>query len=185
MQTENSPSLSAKSVRKKTAKNKKISSNNFPFLSPLCNLLAFTRSVCDFANKPITSKNSDLDKGKLTWTFFAYICCFVFTEFGQLFCKLSFAQIFHPLSGILTSFVVFISAKCCGSFNKFTTHFLWSLDSSLLFHWIFYKYFYNPTLLFFITIIWKQISFKLLLSFQCFQNLYKKLYSVSILTIGN
>ena len=51
----------------------KISSNNFPFLSPLCNLLAFTRSVCDFANKPITSKNSDLDKGKLTWTFFAYI----------------------------------------------------------------------------------------------------------------
>ena len=47
----------------------KISSNNFPFLSPLCNLLAFTRSVCDFANKPITSKNSDLDMGKLTCTF--------------------------------------------------------------------------------------------------------------------
>ena len=123
--------------------------------------------------------------GKLTWTFFAYFCCFVFTEFGQLFCELSFAQICHPLSGILISFVVFISTKCCGSFNKFTTHFLMSLDSSLFFHWIFYKYFYNPTLLIFITIIWKQISFKLLLSFQCFQNIYKKLYSVSILTIGN
>ena len=54
----------------------------FPFLSPLCILFAFTRSVCDFANKPITSKNSDLHKGKLTWTFFAYFFCFVFTEFG-------------------------------------------------------------------------------------------------------
>ena len=55
----------------------KISSNNFSFLFPLCILFAFTRSVCDFANKPITSKNSDLDIGKLTWTFFAYLLfCF-------------------------------------------------------------------------------------------------------------
>ena len=54
----------------------KISSNKFSFLFPLCILFAFTRSVCDFANKPITSKNSDLDIGKLTWTFFAYLFCF-------------------------------------------------------------------------------------------------------------
>ena len=38
-----------------------------------------------------------------------------------------------PLFRILRSLGVFISAKCCGSFNKFSTYFLQSLDSSLFF----------------------------------------------------
>ena len=38
-----------------------------------------------------------------------------------------------PLFGILRSLGVFILAKCCGSFNKFSTYFLQSLDSSLFF----------------------------------------------------
>ena len=37
------------------------------------------------------------------------------------------------LFGILKNFGVFISAKCCGSLNKFNTYFLRSLDSSLFF----------------------------------------------------
>ena len=39
-----------------------------------------------------------------------------------------------PLFVILRSFEIFILAKCCGSFNKFNTYFLWSLVSSLFFH---------------------------------------------------
>ena len=38
-----------------------------------------------------------------------------------------------PLFEILRSFEVFISAKRCGSFNKFNTYFLRSLDRSLFF----------------------------------------------------
>ena len=38
-----------------------------------------------------------------------------------------------PLFEILRSFGVFISAKCCGSFNKFNTFFLWSLDLASFF----------------------------------------------------
>ena len=33
-----------------------------------------------------------------------------------------------PSLGNLRSFGAFISAKCCGSFNKFNTYFLRSLD---------------------------------------------------------
>ena len=45
-----------------------------------------------------------------------------------------------PLSGMLKIFRVFILAKCCVSFNKFETYFLWSLDARLSFRkWIFYK----------------------------------------------
>ena len=38
-----------------------------------------------------------------------------------------------PLFEISRSFGVFISAKCCGSLNKFKTYILGSLDSSLFF----------------------------------------------------
>ena len=44
----------------------------FLFLSPLSILFAFTRGARDFTNWSITLKNSNLDIGKLTWTFFAY-----------------------------------------------------------------------------------------------------------------
>ena len=49
----------------------------------------------------------------------------------------------------------------------------------------FLQIFLQSHVIVFITIIWKYISFKLLSSFQCSQNLYKNLYSVSILTVGN
>ena len=38
-----------------------------------------------------------------------------------------------PLFEILRSFGDFISAKCCGSLNKFKTYFLGTLESSLFF----------------------------------------------------
>ena len=46
-----------------------------------------------------------------------------------------------PLFGKLRIFGVFILAKCCGSFTKYDTYFLRSLDFSLFFSkWIFYTY---------------------------------------------
>ena len=60
---------------------------------------------------------------------------------GVKFVVLSFRsrKFVTPLFGILRRFGVFILAKYCGSFKKFDTYFLQSLDSSLFFRgWIFY-----------------------------------------------
>ena len=46
----------------------------------LCILFEFTRAR-DFTNQLITSKNSNLDIGKLTWTFFADFQLFFFSVF--------------------------------------------------------------------------------------------------------
>ena len=51
-------------------------------------------------NKPIPSKTSNLDIGKLTWTFFAFFSCLFFTEFSES------RKFVIPLSGILRSFGV-------------------------------------------------------------------------------
>ena len=60
-------------------------------------------------------------------------------SFNQLFLSFRSRKFVTPLFGILRSYGIFILAKCCGSFNKFNTYFLRSLDSSLFFRkWIFY-----------------------------------------------
>ena len=83
------------------------------------------------------SKNSNFDIGKLTWTFFRVL--FVFAEFSLFFLSFRSRKFVTPLFGILRRFGVFILAKYCGSFKKFDTYFLQSLESSLFFRgWIFY-----------------------------------------------
>ena len=102
----------------------------FLFLSP--SRILFGRCAY-FTNQPITSKNSKLATGKLTWTFFAYFQ-FVFAE-RQLVFFFSFRsrKFVTTLFGILRSLGVFTSVKYCGSYSKFSTYLLWSLGPSLFF----------------------------------------------------
>ena len=55
-----------------------------------------------------------------------------FAEF-YLFLSCRLRKFVTSLLGYLGSFGVFILAKFCGSFNKFNTYFLRSLDSNLFF----------------------------------------------------
>ena len=81
-----------------------------------------------FTNQPIMSKNPRLDIGRLTWTYFRVL--FVFNWSFQSFRSRKFVT---HLFGILRNFGVYISAKFCGSVNKFNTYFLRSLGPSLFF----------------------------------------------------
>ena len=110
---------------------------------PLCIPFVFTRGARDIANQPITSKNSSLDIGKLTRTFFAFFQLVFRGVFARSFLSCRSRKFVPPLHGnfeILRSFVFFILAKYYDSFNKFNKYFLQSLDSNLFFReWIFYR----------------------------------------------
>ena len=93
------------------------------------------RGARDFTNQPITSQNSNLDIGKLTWTFFRVLFLFVFIEFSQFFFSFRWRKFVTPLFGILTfqkNVVVHLKSLIhifCG---------VWSLASFFV-SWIFYK----------------------------------------------
>ena len=65
--------------------------------------------------------------------FFAYFSCLFSRSFSKLCLSFRWRKFFILWLRILRSFGVFISAKFCGSFNKFNTYFLRSLDSALFF----------------------------------------------------
>ena len=70
--------------------------------------------------------------------FFAYFSCLFSRSFSKLCLSFRWRKFFILWLRILRSCGVFISAKFCGSFNKFNTYFLRSLDSTLFFRkWIF------------------------------------------------
>ena len=114
----------------------------FLFLSPLRILLVCTRGTLDFTNQPITSENPYLDIEKQTWKFLRTFRLFSRNLGICMFLSFRSRKFVTPLFGILRSLGVFILAKCCGSFNKFSTYFLQSLDSSLFFFrkWIYFTY---------------------------------------------
>ena len=88
------------------------------------------RGARDFINEPIASKSSNLDinwRGDFSCTF--VVCSHVV----KLVLSFGSRKFFTPLFGILRSFGVFILEKFCGSFKKFNTYFLRSLDSRLFF----------------------------------------------------